>query len=90
MHAQLMGAAGQRLERKPSDVMAFRSLPADGQRVRPITFHVVTAGWPAGSCFIHQPRVASRRPSGSSMRPSSCGRPALDHRPIGLADRARS
>jgi len=36
---------------------------------------VVTAGWPLGSCFIHQPRVTSRRPSGSAISPSSASGP---------------
>ena len=121
MHAQLVGAAGERLEREPGEVVASlrligRSLPACGGGVgrgqrgpslgiaptlpspqagegtpaacrgqrrspgaatvaRPSTFHVVTAGWPCGSGFIHQPRVASLRPSGRSMRPSSSAGP---------------
>ncbi len=62
--------------------------PQGGGEYRPITFHLVTAGWPSGSCFIHQPRVSSRRPSGSSMTPSSASRRALDDGPIGLGDGA--
>src|ERR1700733_13828350 len=38
---------------------------------RPSTFQVVTDGKPLGSGFIHQPRLSSRRPSASSMVPSS-------------------
>ena len=65
MHAQLVRAAGERLEREPGE------LP----RPRPSTFHVVAAGRPFGSGFIHQPRVSSSRPSGRSMRPSSASGP---------------
>src|SRR5262249_58324938 len=32
---------------------AFPALPTK----RPITRHVVTAGWPSGAAFIHQPRL---------------------------------
>jgi hypothetical protein len=92
MHAQLMGAAGEWLEPQPGEVMRTtsgiacslcslaRGTAASGSVTaaeRPSTVHVVAAGWPAGSCFIHQPRVASLRPSGSSIRPSSAlGPPA--------------
>ncbi len=48
-----------------------------GNSQRPSTFQVVTAGWPCGSGFIHQPRLSSSRPSGRSMRPSvSAGPPS--------------
>ena len=57
--------------------------------MRPITFHVVTAGWPV-RIVLHPPAARCvLRPSGKSMRPSSLRRPALDHRPIGLADACR-
>ena len=55
MHAQLMRAPGQRLEREPGEAVA----------ARPITFQVVTDGWPFGSGFIHQPRLSSSLPSGN-------------------------
>ena len=44
---------------------------AHGRRRARDFFHRVCAGWPPGSTFIHQPRVASSRPSGRSIRPSS-------------------
>ena len=60
MHAQLMRAAGQRLEREPrQSVAAPHHLPGRRRRL------------PFGSGFIHQPRVSSSLPSGMSMRPSS-------------------
>ena len=71
---------------------AWHSSAASSRRgescVRPITFHVVTAGWPCGSCFIHQPRrvvLAAERQVDAAF---VLRRPALDHRPVGLADAA--
>ncbi len=78
MHAKLMGAAGDRLEREPGFA----------RRRAPSLSTCVMDGWPAGSTFIHQPRVSSRRPSGRSIVPSSSLRAAFDQRPIGLADLA--
>ena len=49
--------------------------PRGGPCLRPITFHFVTAGCPAGSCFIHQPRATSSHPSGSLICPSSPSEP---------------
>src|SRR5215212_4746634 len=49
--------------------------PQGGGEKRPSTFHVVVEGSPAGSGFIHQPRVSSRLPSGNSIRPSSASGP---------------
>ena len=81
MHAKLMRASGQRLEREP------------GQRSLRWARGPAPSTWspPAGrcgSCFIHQPRVSSRRPSGRSIVPSSASGRAFDHGPIGLVDRA--
>jgi len=42
-----------------------------GAKISGATVHFVTAGCPAGSCFIHQPRATSSRPNGSSICPSS-------------------
>ena len=78
MHAQLMRAAGERLEREPGE------LPSRA----PITFHVVTAGWPCGSCFIHQPRRLVEAAERQIDAAFVLRRAAFDHRPIGLADLA--
>ena len=76
-----MRSSGLRLEFEPGD----RRAPPDP---RPLTRQRVSAGWPFGSTFIHQPRLSSSRPSGKSIAPLSPSGRAGDDRPIGLGDLA--
>ena len=77
MDPQLVGAPGPRLD--SSHAIATRQTP------RPITRHSVSAGWPPGSTFIHQPRLSSRRRGVVALVSL---RRAGDGRPIGLGDLA--
>src|SRR5262249_62152249 len=85
MHAQLMGATGERFERKPSEGTAFvatggvkprapHHLPRGHRRLtRRIVLHP-----PAAGCVL---AAEGQLDAAFILR-----RPARDHRPIGLAD----
>jgi len=60
---------------RPAFGRSTSPLQSEDNALRPITFHFVTAGCPAGSCFIHQPPATSSHPSGSSICPSSPSEP---------------
>jgi hypothetical protein len=82
MDAKLVRAPSQRLEREPGELprtLSDRLAPSichqggsDRTCLRRMPSHhrpFRHGGLPPGSCFIHQPRETSRRPSGSAISP---------------------
>ena len=75
---QLMRASSQR----------FEARARCGQWICLVTRHLVTAGWPCGSCFCHQPNIgveaAERHVDFALLGVGT----AFDDGPVGLVDRA--
>src|SRR5262245_26084306 len=85
MHAQLMGATGERLERKPSEGTAF---VATGGRKPRAPHHLPRGHRRLTRRIVLLPPAARRVFAAEGQLDAAfiLRRPARDHRPIGLAD----
>ena len=81
MHAQLMRAPGDGLQREPASCLRSAARPSPSTSSPPAALRI----------GLHPPAArSSSRPSGRSIVPSSVVGPAFDHRPVGLADACRA
>ena len=81
MHAQLMGAAGERLEREPGEAAAPGRSPPHHLPVRHRRLALRIGLHPPAAGLVE---AAERQVDAALV----LGRAALDHRPVGLADAA--